>query len=141
MNALPLHPNDLPDAELLERCLEGEREAFGQLVARHQGLVCAQAYSVCGDLSRSEDVAQEAFISAWRQLATLRDRSKFKAWLCGIARHLALRVAEQRQREVGSAASLVEGIAAETPHDAAVSREEEALVWDALAQLPEATIR
>ena len=54
----------LPDAQLLERCLCGEREAFGALVSRYQSLVCSVAYGLVGDLGRSEDVAQDTFVTA-----------------------------------------------------------------------------
>jgi hypothetical protein len=53
----------LSDFELLNRTSRGDCEAFGQLVVRHQSLVCAFAYSIVGDFARSEDVAQEAFIA------------------------------------------------------------------------------
>ncbi|HEY2342915.1 MAG TPA: RNA polymerase sigma factor [Chthoniobacteraceae bacterium] len=125
------------DPELLEACLQGNRDAFGLLVSRYQGILCAQAYAICGDFGRSEDVAQEAFVSAWRQLRDLRDHAKFKSWLCGIARHLALRVAERRERD--QPRSDAEDFARDesTPHQAAMSREEEVLVWQSLEQLPE----
>src|SRR5690606_21602169 len=91
--------------------------------------------SVCGDFARSEDVAQDTFLSAWRQLPQLRDRSKFKAWLCGIARHLALRVAEARNRERGAAVE--HAAASDCTHELVASREEEALVWQSLEELPD----
>ena len=138
MNAIALPTAELPDADLLARCLRGEREAFGALVLRYQGIVCAQAYSVCGDFSRSEDVAQEAFVNAWRKLGSLRDHTKFKSWLCGIARHLALRISEERAREHKRAIAHDELPSGATPHEAMASREEEALVWEALEALPEA---
>src|SRR6478735_6071034 len=87
------------DLELVERCTRGDRDAFAILVARYQSLVCAQAYSICGDFTRSEDIAQDPFLSAWRQLPQLREPPKFKAWSWGIAGHLALRVAQKKQRE------------------------------------------
>jgi RNA polymerase sigma factor (sigma-70 family) len=125
------------DPALLARCLRGEREAFNGLVTRYQGLVCAQAYSICGDFSRSEDVAQEAFVAAWRQLPTLRDPSRFRAWLCGIARNLALAVAARRQREQPVAPPAVEASTSDTPHALLVTREEESIVWHTLEKLPE----
>jgi hypothetical protein len=60
----------LADAELVGLCLNGDRDASGRIVERYQSLVCALAYSVCGDLARSEDLAQETSIAAWRQLST-----------------------------------------------------------------------
>lgn len=62
------------DAELVAACLAGDREAFGWIVERYQRLLCSPAYSATGSLSESEDVAQEAFVDAWRQLGTLHER-------------------------------------------------------------------
>ena len=76
------------DIHLLELCLAGDRDAYGQLVARYQGLICSMDYSACGNVSRSEDLAQETFITAWKKLKDLREGAKFKSWLCGIARNL-----------------------------------------------------
>ena len=82
------------DETLVQRSLAGDRSAFGAIVSRYQSLVAAIAYSAIGSLSRSEDLAQETFIEAWRQLASLREPGLLRAWLCGIARnrtHDALR--------------------------------------------------
>src|SRR5262244_1935490 len=77
----------VPDAELVAACLSGDREAFGRVVERYQRLLCSLAYSATGNLSESEDLAQEAFVDAWRQLHTLREAEKLRPWLCGILRH------------------------------------------------------
>lgn len=77
------------DEQLVERHLTGDPAAFREIVTRHQATVCAVAFSACGDVTRSEDVAQETFVAVWRQLGGLRERSKFRAWLVGIARNLA----------------------------------------------------
>ena len=61
------------DAELVGKSLAGNRDAFGQIIARYQSLVCSLAYSATGSLSQSEDLAQETFVAAWQQLADLRD--------------------------------------------------------------------
>ena len=77
----------------------GDRDAFGGIVARYQPLVCSLAYSACGNLARSEDLGQEAFLIAWRDLEELRDPTKLRSWLCGIVRNLTAnamrRAAEQ----------------------------------------------
>ncbi len=139
MNTATLTASDLSDSDLLARCLHGERDAFGQLVSRYQGLICAQAYAICGDFARSEDVAQEAFISAWRQLKDLRDHAKFKAWLCGIARHLALRAAERSRRDAEiTEQAAAHGRAEENLQREIIAREEETIVWSAMEALPEA---
>src|SRR3954469_13361339 len=78
----------LNDAQLVELCLTGNRDAFGRVVARYQSLICGIAYSACGDVGRSEDLAQDTFIAAWRDLQSLKEPGKLKGWLCGIIRNL-----------------------------------------------------
>src|SRR5262245_32290362 len=56
----------LSDADLWGRVRAGDSTAFETLVRRHQSLICSVAYSYCGDLALSEDVAQETFWAAWR---------------------------------------------------------------------------
>ncbi|WP_299468464.1 sigma-70 family RNA polymerase sigma factor [uncultured Gimesia sp.] len=129
------------DAELIQRCGQGDQIAYGQIVERYQSLVCSVAYNRCGDLALSEDLAQEAFILAWQKLVDLKDVSKFKAWICTIVRNLANRSAQGKGREVTRTAHLdaVPDIPAEIPSpvERAVSAEEEKLVWQALADVPE----
>ena len=55
------------DTQWVDRCLGGDREAFGWIVQRYQALICAIAYNACGDVGRSEDLAQETFLAAWAQ--------------------------------------------------------------------------
>jgi polyvinyl alcohol dehydrogenase (cytochrome) len=78
-----------PDQELVAQSLTGNRDAFGLIVSRYQSLVCSITYSATGCLSRSEDLAQETFLTAWKQLGQLQEPAKLRAWLCGIARNLA----------------------------------------------------
>ena len=128
--------NALPDDELWRRCRAGQREAFECIVARYQSLVCALAYSACGNVFRSEDLAQETFL-----LGELRDPTKLRAWLCGIVRNLE---ASARRREFrrGGPAQALEQIAEPASDEAdpsarAVDREEEAVLWRSLVALPE----
>ena len=79
---------DSSDSELVTQSLAGNRDAFGWIVARYQSLLCSLAYSATGSLSQSEDLAQETFITAWKQLAELREPEKLRSWLCRISRNL-----------------------------------------------------
>ena len=130
------------DTDLVNASLAGDRGAFGQIVARHQSLICSLAYSATGSLNRSEDLAQETFVTAWQQLPALREPAKLRAWLCGIARNL---ISNAQRRAVREPADLAEPfdpahevIATEpSPPEQAVSREEEAILWRALDKIPE----
>jgi RNA polymerase sigma-70 factor (ECF subfamily) len=65
-----------------------DRAALAELVGRHRGLVYGVALSITGDPTLAEDVAQESFVEAWRQLPQLRDPDRPGPWLTGIARNL-----------------------------------------------------
>ncbi len=130
------------DAELVAESLAGNREAFGQVVARYQSLVCALAYSATGSLSRSEDLAQDTFITAWQQLPKLREPAKLRPWLCGIARCLIGNALRREGREpVGGAESLdsvPEPASREPlPPERVISQEEEGILWRSLEKIPE----
>lgn len=132
----------ISDAALVTDSLTGNREAFGQIVARYQTLICSLAYSGTGSLSQSEDLAQETFIAAWKQLANLREPHKLRSWLCGIARNRIYDAVKKQGREPSHAAEPLdaahESPAPELPpHDLAISKEEEAILWRSVERIPE----
>ena len=87
---------DSSDSELVTQSLAGDRDAFGGIVARYQSLLCSLAYSATGSLSQSEDLAQETFVTAWKQLADLREPEKLRSWLCRISRNITYDALRER---------------------------------------------
>ena len=73
---------DLAD---VERVLAGEVRAFEGIVRRWQGPLVNMAWRYCRDRSRAEEMAQEAFIRAWRGLAQWRREGSFSTWLFALA--------------------------------------------------------
>ncbi len=71
----------LTDAELVERARQGTSGAFAELVRRYQREVYALACSLLSDRAEAEDMAQEAFVRALRNLDLLADPAKFGPWL------------------------------------------------------------
>lgn len=69
------------DAQLVSRSLHGDTEAYGKLVERYQGAVYATAYYYAGRYGAAEDIAQEAFFAAYRNLPRLDDPNRFGPWL------------------------------------------------------------
>jgi len=129
------------DAQLVERCLAGDHEAFGRIVARYQSLICSLTYSACGNLGRSEEQAQEVFLTAWQRLDTLRKPANLKAWLCGIARRkLSTAWRHDARDPLAEAEPLVDDLAvcAESlpASEQMIRAEEEEIVWRALEGLP-----
>jgi RNA polymerase sigma-70 factor (ECF subfamily) len=78
------------DDELVARAREGDAAAFGELVLRHQAVVFRAALAATGSASDADDVAQDAFLRAFRQLRSFREASSFKTWLLTITWNQAI---------------------------------------------------
>ena len=74
------------EAACIARAAAGDRAAFAQLVQAHQGYLRRLLARLCGgDTARADDLAQEAFMKAWRALPTFRGESRLRTWLTRIA--------------------------------------------------------
>ncbi len=130
------------ETQRLQASLRGDSHAFGHLVTEYQSLVCAITYSATGNAAQSEELAQEVFLKAWKHLSQLKDLSRFRPWLCRIARTTVKNWFRTRKRgTVGKAASLeaAGGIFSKDagPAEITIRREHEAMVNQALNQLPD----
>src|SRR5438309_8244106 len=76
-----------PDLDLARR---GDREAFGRLVRKHQRRVYSAALHILGSHSDADDATQEAFVRAYRGLASFDGRADFFTWLYRITVNTAL---------------------------------------------------
>ena len=95
---------DLPDAQLLERHLQGDGEAFGQLFLRHRDRLWAVALRTLCDPEEAADALQEAMISAFRRAGDFRGDSAVTTWLHRIVVNAAL---DRLRRRSAHAASTV----------------------------------
>lgn len=83
---MPLDQQTGPDdAQLVARSLKQDHEAFGQLIDRHASVIVNLAYRMVRNRAEAEDLAQEAFVAAFKALSTFRADSKFSTWLYRIA--------------------------------------------------------
>ncbi|MBX3436871.1 MAG: sigma-70 family RNA polymerase sigma factor [Planctomycetaceae bacterium] len=133
---------EITDEKLVDLCRSGDCDAFTEIVRRYQTLVCSIAFGATGNLAASEDLAQEAFVNAWRSLPGLREPHKLRQWLCGIVRNLA-RKRQQSRGRAGAAQdqsvdwnNLSDGHAGE-PAELTIAQEEADLLNRTLAALPE----
>ncbi|MES2209525.1 MAG: sigma-70 family RNA polymerase sigma factor [Chloroflexota bacterium] len=85
------------EADVIRAVLAGDRDAFRALVDREAPAVIRACHRVLGDLGEAEDVAQEAFVTAYRSLGSWRGDGPFGAWLARIAVRLAIRQATRRR--------------------------------------------
>jgi RNA polymerase sigma-70 factor, ECF subfamily len=92
------------ESKLIEQSLSGDPEAYAALVIEHQKMVRAVTFRMTGSLDDAEELAQEAFLRAYRQLDSFSGGSKFSTWVCKIAINLSLdwRRRESRRDEIHS---------------------------------------
>ena len=139
-----------PDADesvAIARAQAGDPRAFEQLVRRYQQSIYAVTLRILSDPDEAEDAAQNAFVSAWRELPKFRSDAKFSTWLYRIATNQALNQARARGRQaipadsdLLEARSQRDSISPGHTSDPATHAEQAALfdaVRAALASLPE----
>ena len=105
------------DRALVARVLAGDRRgAFEQLLRRHQGMVRAQLRRLLhGDVAAADDLAQEAFLLAWRKLDQFRGDARFSTWLYRIAYSCFLQARRKQPRLAAGADGEAERLPA-PPH-------------------------
>jgi RNA polymerase sigma factor (sigma-70 family) len=106
------------EGQLITRARDGDRDAFGMLVTRHQQVAFRAAYVLCGDAAEAQDAAQEGFLKAYLALARFRAGAPFRPWLLRIVGNEA----RNRARSAGRRAHLATrvGIDAEAREHVAV---------------------
>lgn len=73
------------EREIISRVLQGDRDAFSRLVEAHKVPVFNLAYRMTGVYDDARDLAQEAFVRAFRRIRTFREGRRFFPWLYAIA--------------------------------------------------------
>jgi RNA polymerase sigma-70 factor (ECF subfamily) len=98
----PPRSHEVPDAQLIARCIVADdRHAFTELVKRHQSSVRACLRKLtAGNYALADDLAQETFVLAWRNLKSFRQEARFSTWLYRIATNCWLAQARKRHEEL-----------------------------------------
>lgn len=87
------------EEDWVARAQRGDREAFGHLYDRYAGLVRSVCFEATGNMVDAQDLAQEVFLNAFRQIGQLSTPGRFVAWLLGIARLSGLEWRRTRCRD------------------------------------------
>jgi len=85
-----------PDRALVDAAAAGSREAFDELIRRHQAAMITLARVLTSGRGDAEDLAQEVFVRAWRSLRSFRGDSAFRTWLHRVAINV-IRTSQSRQ--------------------------------------------
>ena len=130
-----------PDETLVKQTLSGDKDAFSLLVRKYQGMVCGLAYHKLGNFEDAQELVQEAFLYAYRDLHRLEDPSKFSHWLYSITSNTCVswgrkRMLDTVSLESGSRVSEIMDTLP-TPEETVMIDEQNNLVHNAIANLPE----
>ncbi len=131
------------DAEAVARTLAGDTAAYDRLIEKYQRRAVSVAYRLLGNMNDAMDVCQDAFLRAFRSLATLQETQRFGAWLMRIVSNLSLNYRRGRKQNL----SLSTGDDESGPQDAQLADEgrrertgDEALVNEELRELLEKAV-
>ncbi len=88
----------LGDSEVVQRALDGDERAFGELVDRYDSRLLNFVYRTVGDRERAQDLVQETFVRVYRHLHRFDQSKKFSTWIYTIAGNLAKNELRNRSR-------------------------------------------
>lgn len=132
------------DDTLVDRARRGERDAFGELVSRHEMAMVAIARAYFASEADAQDAAQEAFVKAFQALSQLTDGRKFAGWVAKITVNTCLETLRRSKEKVSLSefATTMQvfprlGQECFTPATLAGNREHADLIRAAVGRLPE----
>jgi RNA polymerase sigma-70 factor (ECF subfamily) len=129
-------PADPPDALLCQRARAGEEDAFRMLFERHAPAVRRFAGNLVRDPFDATEVTQETFVRAHARLGRLKDDTRFRSWVLGIARIVALDLIGERRRYEERPAETAQVVELDaTPEAALLDGEAEKVLFSELERL------
>ena len=103
MPDIPLDPEIVAEARLVSDALGGSQPAFEQIVRRYQRPVISLIVRMIGDRAQAEDLAQETFVKAFRNLKSFDPTRRLSSWLFRIAHNTTLDALRRLKPEVARA--------------------------------------
>lgn len=127
-----------PDVILIRAMAEGNIQALDELYARYGPMLLGYLHARVGNRQLAEEILQDVMLAAWEHAARFEARSKVKTWLLVIARNRAINSGRKKRVPVIQLNDVFNLKSDDTgPMEAAVRSEKQALVRDAINQLPE----
>lgn len=119
--------------------LKDRNQKFEEIYSRYYDTVFRFVLSLCGEEAWAEDITEEAFLKALKQIDTFRGECKLSVWLCQIAKNQFYTEAKKQQRQGPYPVDVVTTLTAEeeSPEELLVGRETALALHKLLHQLPE----
>ena len=92
----------MTEQQWIARARHGDADAFEQLVVAYEGPVYRLALRMCGSAEDAREVAQDAFLAAWRGLPAFRGDSRFSSWLYRLTTNAAIDFLRREKHHLGN---------------------------------------
>ena len=133
----------IPDDVYVHQTVEGDAEAFNELVNRHHSKIYGLAYRMLGNPDDAADATQETFLEAYKSVKTFQFQSQFGTWLYRIGintcqQYIRKSQSNERKLTAYTREAEIRGSASEndSPERMAIQTEQNEIVQDAISQLP-----
>ena len=133
----------MTEQELVRAAAGGDTEAFARLVRTYENKIYSLAFRMCGSADDASDIAQEAFLAAWRGLPSFRGDSGFATWLYRLTSNAAIDYLRRQKKQRGDMSLDDEELGLDAvdtgpgPQDAAERTEVRSVVAAGLQELSE----
>ena len=133
----------IPDDVYVHQTVEGDAEAFNELVNRHHSKIYGLAYRMLGNPDDAADATQETFLEAYKSVKTFQFQSQFGTWLYRIGintcqQYIRKLQSNERKLTAYTREAEIHGPASEkdSPERVAIKTEQNEIVQNAISQLP-----
>lgn len=128
--------------EVVAQAQSGDKEAFGLIFEQHHRFIYKFIYAMLGDHALAEELTQDTFLGAYKNLHSLRAEAALKTWLCSIAKNTVYKSFRSRRKEGKQSDEEVETLNLvdyknPAPDDKLVNKELNTFIGAALAKLDE----
>lgn len=128
---------EVPDAELVDRILKGEKKLFEVIMRRYNQRLYRVGMSILNNSTEAEDAMQTAYIKAYENLGQFEHRAAFITWLTRIMLNQCYEQVRKQQQHNKTLSESVNSINMKTPANILVNKELNAVLEQAIARLPE----
>ena len=129
----------MTDLQLIEDCLNGNQEAFAELIARYKNLVYSIILRMTKDSEEANDLAQDVFLKMYKNLSSYSPEFKFSTWTMRITTNHIIDFHRKRKQETVPLESAMLTVAADpddTPESALIRKEESIRIQKIIDELP-----
>ena len=127
----------MPDEQgLIEKAIKGDKEAYASLVRQYQNRIFGFIMRMTADRETALDLTQDTFLAAYENLSGFRQEAAFSTWLYQIAANKTRNFIKRSKREVPMSDDFDQASEAERPDTGMEKREQQALLVEAIGELP-----